>query len=111
MRTIASTLSCLLLTALLSACGGPEHAWLEGTWTLAHNPQGDSEDTLDFDSRGRVIIHTEADETLRGRYELTGDMLNMSIDLDGRSVEAGFTVSPDRKRLTYHTGAYYMRAE
>ncbi len=111
MRILSSILAGLLLGALLTACGGSEQPWLQGTWTLAHNPQQDSEDVLEFDGRGRVTIRTAGGETLRGRYELSGDMLSLSIERDGREAEADFEVSSDRRRLTYHTGAYYLRAE
>jgi hypothetical protein len=111
MRTLPLILAGLLLAALLTACDGPEHAWLKGTWTLAHNPQQDSEDVLEFDGRGRITIRTANGESLRGRYELVGDALHISVEREGRGVEAGFEVSPDRKRLKYHNGAYYERAE
>lgn len=110
MRPFAALLA-LLLVAALPACGGAEETWLRGTWTLAHNPQQDSADVLEFDGRGRITIRTSDGKSLHGRYQLSGDMLNLTLDRDGRLVEAGFSVSPDRKQLIYHTGAYYLREE
>jgi hypothetical protein len=110
MRPFAVVLA-LLLVATLPACGGAEDAWLRGTWTLAFNPQRDSADVLEFDGRGRITIRTSDGQSLRGRYHVSGDLLTIALEKDDRSIEVDFSVSPDRKRLMYHTGAYYEREE
>lgn len=110
MRPFAAIIA-FLLVAALPACSGPEDTWLSGTWTLAHNPQQDSADVLEFDGRGRITIRTSDGQSLRGRYQLADDMLNIVLEREGRPIEASFNVSPDRKRLVYHTGAYYLREE
>lgn len=105
------TASALLLALVLAACGDPaaREEWLHGTWTLAHNPQGDSNDVLRFARDGTVAIHTENDQVIHGNYSVTADDLALTLDVDARNVDVHFEISDDRSRLVYSTGAYYTR--
>lgn len=101
----------LLALAVVACDGTTREEWLHGTWSLAYNPQRDSEDELSFGRDGTVSIHTARDQLIRGKYQVSEDDLAMVLDVDGKVVEVHFEISPDRSRLVYPNGAYYTKRE
>lgn len=103
----------LLLGALVSACdsaGDPAaQQWLHGTWELTFNPDRDSEDDLVFSRDGGVQVHTLTRQVIPGKYRVVGDELQLVLVVNDKHVEVGFGISPDKSRLTYSNGAYYMK--
>lgn len=103
----------LLLALALTACGDPaaRETWLHGTWQLAHNPHGDSDDALRFAPDGTVAIRTENGSTIEGRYAVAGDDLALALRMDAETIDVHFRIAADRTRLVYDNGAYYVRVE
>ncbi len=103
----------LLLAALAAACdsaGDPAaQQWLHGAWELTFNPERDSRDDLVFSRDGSVQIHTENKQVIPGKYRVVGDELQMVLVVNDKPVEVEFGISPDKSRLTYSNGAYYMK--
>lgn len=103
----------LLAVTVLFACASPQTTpeWLSGQWQLSHNPANEDEDVFYFKDDGKFEIHTEKGERFSGRYMLKDRFLIMYIQTGASQVEARFTVSEDKTRLEYKTGAYYTRVE
>ena len=110
MHALRTGLTILAITAvlLLAACGKhPE--WLHGTWELAYNPAHDSEDELTFNPDGTVVVASEDQHQMKGKYELSDTDLTLVFPGRIEPIEVHFEVSTDHSRLTYHNGAYYTK--
>jgi hypothetical protein len=110
MHALRTGLTIFAITAVLfvAACGShPE--WLHGTWELAYNPAHDSEDELTFHPDGTVVVVSQDQHQMNGKYELSESQLTLVFPGRIEPIEVNFEVSPDHSRLTYHTGAYYTK--
>lgn len=103
----------LLLTALIAGCGSDNDTvsqqWLHGAWELTFNPDRDSDDELVFKPNGLVRVHTESNRDFEGKYQVSDDTLIMVMIVNDVPVEVRFGISPDKTRLVYENGAYYMK--
>lgn len=111
-RNILRVTVAALLAATLWGCSDPMSEtpqWLRGEWILAHNPGNDDNDILRFHQGGRIEILTENGTVLNGDFVLRDRFLVINLSVNGRPVEATFTVAQDHSRLIYKTGAYYTR--
>jgi hypothetical protein len=110
---LAATALVVLGAAMTAACdSGADPAaqqWLHGTWELTFNPDRDSEDDLVFDKDGSVQIHTANKRIIDGRYMVSDNELLMALIVNDKPVEVRFEISPDKSRLVYRNGAYYMK--
>ena len=110
MHALRTGLTIFAITAVLflAACGKhPE--WLHGTWELAYNPAHDSEDELTFQPDGTVLVDSEDQHQMKGKYELSDSDLTLVFPGRIEPIEVHFEASADHSRLTYHTGAYYTK--
>jgi hypothetical protein len=112
-RRLTAAALALLFVAMASACGSGDdpgaQQWLHGTWELTFNPDRDDEDNLVFDEDGVVRILTADNRVLDGRYQVSGNDLLLVLVVNDKPVDVRFEISPDRSRLTYRNGAYYMK--
>ncbi len=84
-------------------------SWVLGKWVLGHNPEGDNEDVLIFDSDDSVTVLAENGGKIQGGYLLTGNTLKISLPTQRKTIEVEFEVSSDHSRLIYESGAYYIK--
>lgn len=99
----------LIVTACNSGGDPAAQQWLHGAWELTFNPDRDSKDDLIFASDGSMKIHTENKQVIDGKYRVEGDELAMVVIVNDKPVDVRFDISPDKSRLTYSNGAYYMK--
>ena len=99
----------------LSACsaisGSEDAVWLHGAWELAHNPDKDDADKLIFREDGVVIVQTEDGREIHGTYLINDLHLNMTLAGNNKAVEVEFTISGDKLKLIYETGAFYTKRQ
>lgn len=102
----------VLALALTAACNNTaRETWLHGAWKLSYNPGHDSDDELTFRPDGTLEIHTAADQRINGKYHVNDQTLILLVENKGDTIGVEFTISPDRARLTYESGAYYTRKD
>ena len=104
----------LILSLNLLACSGAEPetpSWLLGRWQVAFNPGQDDNDVLWFQQGGKVRIDTEDGRSLQGLYQIKQDELIMLIQIAPRKVESIIKISPNKDKLFFSNGAYYMKQE
>jgi len=102
----------LILSLNLLACSGagPETpSWLLGHWQVAFNPGEDDNDVLWFQQSGKVRIDTEDGRSLQGLYQIKEDQLIMLVQVGSRNIESIIKISPNRDKLFFSNGAYYMK--
>jgi len=108
-RLLPFSLLVLALVTVMGCGNANREEWLHGTWELAYNPDGDDEDRLIFDPRGKVAIQTFDDQVIEGNYAVADNDLALLLQTDRKDIEVHFEISPDRSRLIYHSGAYYTK--
>lgn len=106
----------LLLPILLALAACAQQAgtvaapdWLRGTWALAHDPDGDPRDWLVFADDGALTVRAPDGREFPGQWQLDGDSLRMTIEVDGRRLAIDLAVAAARDRLATETGAWYAR--
>ena len=103
------------LIVYLSACsdmsGSEDAVWLHGAWELTHNPDKDDADKLIFREDGVVIVQTEDGREIHGIYLINDLHLNMTLAGNNKAVEVEFTISGDKLKLIYETGAFYTKRQ
>jgi translation initiation factor IF-1 len=101
-----------LMTAT-SACsdmsGSGDAAWLYGVWELTHNPDHDDSDTLVFKDDGTVKVQTEDGREIHGKFAINDNQLKMTLATGRDVIDVEFTISKDKSKLIYRSGAYYTR--
>lgn len=112
MKQCLGWLISIVLVVSMAGCGGEaqqDTAWLSGKWELAHNPENDDRDALVFGDGGGVTVLAEKGGELNGTYLYTGDTLKITLEGARNTIDVEFKVSSDHSKLTYQTGAYYMK--
>ena len=103
------------LIVYLSACsdmaGSEDAVWLHGAWELNHNPDEDDADKLVFRDDGVVIVQTEDGREIHGKYLINDHRLNITLAGNNKAVEVEFTISGDKLKLIYETGAFYTKRQ
>lgn len=107
----------LLLGAVLAATAAraEDEDWLIGRWELAHSPDGDPTDRLEFSPDGRVTVITPNLKRLGGRYEVTGREVLLNYKIGNQSIIITLTYGPDKAKLyarsarTGNTAVYEKR--
>jgi hypothetical protein len=116
MRLHLRVLVVSLLLAVLAACApdvgtgreaGPD--WLLGTWALAHDPDGDPRDWLEFADNGALTVRAPDGREFAGEWRLDGDTVRMTLVVDGRRLGIDLVAAAARDRLATETGAWYAR--
>lgn len=103
------------LIVCLSACSSlsdsEDAAWLHGVWQLTHNPDKDTSDKLLFREDGTVMVQTEDNQEIHGKYLINGHHLNITLATNNKVIDLEFTISGDKKKLIYETGAFYTKQQ
>lgn len=106
----------LLLPVLLAlvACApkagsGAAPEWLRGTWALAHDPDGNPRDWLLFADDGALTVRAPDGREFPGLWQIDGDTVRMTVDVDGRRLAIDMAAAAARDRLSTETGAWYQR--
>lgn len=101
-----------ILVVLMVGCSEEtkqDTTWILGKWELAYNPEKDDEDALIFDSDDTVTVLAEKGGKLPGTYQYSDGILKISLPTQRKTIEVEFEVSSDHSKLTYASGAYYIK--
>jgi len=110
-RSIGRLLAVIFLLTMAGCTenSSQDASWLLGKWELAHNPEGDDEDVLIFDSDDTVTVLAEKGGKIQGDYTFDGDVVKILLPTERKIIEVEFDVSSDHSKLIYESGAYYNK--
>ncbi|MBU0675742.1 MAG: hypothetical protein KJ950_13960 [Proteobacteria bacterium] len=73
--------------------------WLVGTWEMTYDPDGSSNDQLEF-SRGGIVLSTNASGVgLSGRYTVDSGRVELIFTKKGRSIRFEMSADPSQGKL------------
>lgn len=92
------------LTLLFSVSVSAGSQWLVGTWELAHDPDGNEKDWVEFSLQGQVISYGQ-DKTrqVQGEYTVDGNEVRIVYRLYGKEIPMVLKAADNKSSLLVYS--------
>lgn len=99
MRVIAILVVPILVYCFALPVHAADHQWIVGTWGLAHDPDGNKKDWLEFTADGRAYAISDGGRRMAGEYSIVGSEVRIVYQHKGKSIPITLRYTPNKQRL------------
>ncbi len=114
-RLVIVAMLALALAGGAAEAWAADYGWLVGRWEMIRDPDGSSNDWLEFAHDGGVVLIKPNGQRLGGRYDASDTDVQLNFKMGSQSVIITLTAGFDRKELfarsarTGNTAVYEKR--
>ncbi|MFI5375037.1 MAG: hypothetical protein ACHQ8D_10445 [Candidatus Rokuibacteriota bacterium] len=92
-------LALVLLLIVAAPAWAADPAWLLGRWELRRDPDGGSQDWIEFAGDGKVAVAKRNGRRFTGRYHASDETVQIDYKIGSESVITTLTPSADKREL------------
>ncbi len=92
-------LALVLLLIVAAPAWAADPAWLLGRWELRRDPDGGSQDWIEFAGDGKVAVAKRNGRRFTGRYHASDEAVQIDYKIGSESVITTLTPSADKREL------------